>query len=351
MELHQNKPLVSVCIPTYNNARYIGRTIDSIANQTCKNIEIIICDNASTDNTREIVHSHNDKRIRYHRNPKTIHALSNWNLCIELANADFVAIYHSDDVYEPTIVEKELRFLKKSSNVGAVFCLDKIINEKGSIVRNGVDLPREIKNKNTLNFIELFSALLREPESFLVAPTFMAKREVFNTVGFFDETIKFGDSAGSAADTAMWLRIAERYKIGIIEERLIKRRISPTQGSSQYESVRTARANHFMVLDSFLNSPALNGEIEKSTLTQYKFNKFWDDVIIARNYVLQGKHDAARSHLIKLFELEIYISGFKNFKNFRKLMIYNLLFSATILGFARVMINFYRLVIRKPWWN
>jgi glycosyltransferase involved in cell wall biosynthesis len=339
MELHQNKQLVSVCIPTYNNARYIGRTIDSIVNQTYKNIEIVICDNASTDNTREIVHSYSDKRIRYHRNPKTIHALSNWNLCIELANADFVAIYHSDDVYEPTIVEKELRLLKKNSNLGAVFCLDKIIDENGILLKNGVNLPEKIRDKGILNFKVLFTVLLEKNMGFLVAPTFMARKNIFTNVSLFNDTEKFGDSFGSAGDTEMWLRISQKYEIGIVKERLIRRRVSITQGSNIYESKRFSRANHFIVLDSFLNS--VREEIDKSLLAQYEYNKFVDDLIIAKNLLRNGQHNKAKLFLISIFSYGRLMMSFKSFNNFQKMGLYIFLLFCSIMGISGGIIGFF----------
>lgn len=338
-----NNFLVSVCIPTYNNAKYIGKTLNSIINQTYKNIEIIICDNASTDNTKEIIESFADKRIRYHRNSNTIVCLANWNLSVKLAQGDFIAIYHSDDVYESEIVEKEVEFFERHIGVGAVFCLDKTINEKDEFIKNNLQLSGEIKNKEVLNFTELFSALLGKSGGFLIAPTFMARKEIFNRVGFFEETTRFGESTGSAGDTEMWLRIATKFKIGIIKERLIQRRISNTQGSTSYESSRTIRANHFVVLDSFLNSSALDMAIERSILRQYEYNKFWDDVVIAINILKKGENQKARELLLDSFSLRRLLVGFKNIRNFVKLIIFFLVFTMTVIGFSKNAVTILKL--------
>jgi len=323
------KPLVSVVIPTYNKALYINRTIGSIARQTYKNIEIVICDNASTDNTKEIVASYKDERIKYYRNEKTVCALANWNICIKKASADFVAIYHSDDIYEPTIVEKELEFLMKNEGTGAVFCLDRLIDENDSIFANGVKLPKRIRNKGTLNFQLLFTEMLRNNTSFLVAPTFMARGKVFNDVGYFDETEKFGDSSGSAGDTEMWLRIATKYKIGIINERLINRRINKTQGTHIYQAKRFTRANHYTVLDYYLN--LFGNTIEKSVLRQHDFNKFFDDSFVAKNYLISGRYQKAKSLLCKIISPDKILISFKTPKNFQKLCVYIFLLFCAIV--------------------
>lgn len=320
-------PLVSVVIPTYNNARYIGRTIDSIITQTYKNIEIIIYDNASTDNTKDIVASYKDERIKYYRNGKTVCALANWNICVKKASADFVAIYHSDDIYEPTIVEKELEFLLNNQETGAVFCLDRLIDENDKNFAGGIKLPKKIRNKVMLNFQLLFTEMLRENSSFLVAPTFMARKKAFNDVGYFDETEKFGVSSGSAGDTEMWLRIAQHYDIGIIKERLIKRRISMMQGSSVYQNARLNRANHYIVLDHFLNSV----NVEKNVSRQYEYNKFVDEVVIAKAYLRTGEYKKAKQMLLKGISLVKALTSFRNFRNFQKMCLYGLLLFCSIV--------------------
>lgn len=341
-----NKPLVSICIPTYNNARYIGKTLQSIINQTYKNFEIIVMDNASLDNTEEIVKSFSDARIHYYKNPHTIVCLANWNKAIKLAVGKYVALYHSDDIYEPHIIEKEVMFLESHPEVGAVFCLDKIIDENGrfiKFIRNGTDLPLGLKKKDILKFNNLLNGLLRKSGSFLVAPTFMARREIFNNVGFFREDNKFGDSAGSAADMEMWLRISQKYSVGIIKERLIFRRITKTQGSTQYENSRITRANHFKVLDSFLKDV----NVDRKTLRQYEFNKFWDDVKIAKNLVKQARQDEAKKLLSKIFSLKTVLVGFTNVKNFVKLVVYFSFLVFSFFGVANTIIKFLRFVRQR----
>lgn len=346
-----NNPLVSVCIPTYNNAHYIGKTLESIINQTYKNIEIIISDNASSDNTEEIIRAFGDQRIKYYKNPETVVCLANWNLSIKLSQGDYVSIYHSDDIYEPNIVEEELKFLQIFPEVGAVFCLDKIIDENDRFIRNGVNLPQKFEKKNIINFVDLFLALLEKSGSFLVAPTFMAKKEIFTKVGFFKETTEFGDSTGSAADTEMWLRITQKYKIGIIKERLINRRISNTQGSYQYENNRVLRANHFLVLDSFLKNSDIKGKIDRKILGQYEFNKFWDDVIIAKNLVKQKRNKDAKNLLLSSLSWNKVSTGFKNVKNFIKLVIYLFLLILTFFGIAKIGIKILQFIQEKIWLN
>lgn len=313
---YQDNPLVSVCIPTFNNANFIKPMLDSIIKQTYKNIEIIVVDNASTDRTREIVESYRDGRISYQRNSETIHCLSNWNLCIELANSEFVAIYHSDDIYDPGIIEKEIEVLNNNPFLGAVFCLDNIIDENGKFVRSGVNLPSQLsKNKNT-GFKELFPLMLKHFPSFLIAPTFMARKNIFDNVGLFN-TEKFGASTGSAGDTDLWLRISQKYDIAVINERLIQRRVSIHQGSNLYSITKVTRANHFSVLDYILDTQYHKDKVKNNIYNQYEFNKFIDDIIRSKNMIKQGNGKKARRLLINSFSFMLLVTAFSNISNLK----------------------------------
>jgi len=343
MSKHEVNPLISVCIPTYNNAQYIGKTLESIINQTYNNIEIVVSDNASTDDTERVVKSFRDKRIKYYKNKTNVGCYNNYNECLNKISASYVAFYHSDDVYKPDIVEKEFKMLMKNPDVGIVFTLDEVINGEGNDIKNaGVSLPAELEGKASYGFYELYSALLKAGGSFLICPTLMARKEVFGKVGLFQVTTDL------AEDTKMWLRIAEKYKIGVLNERLIKRRISFVQGSYRYESSRVGRADHFVVLDGFMQSKALCGkQIEESVLEQYHFNKFWDDVIIAKNMIALGKNKEAKKLLLSNLSAEKYKIGVRHLKNIYKLLLYNLFLVTAYCNVAGYAINTFSFIKRK----
>ncbi|OQA89893.1 MAG: Abequosyltransferase RfbV [Elusimicrobia bacterium ADurb.Bin231] len=335
-----NKPLVSICIPTFNNARYIKKTLLSLSNQTYDNIEIVVCDNASTDNTEEVVKKNCDGRISYHKNAENIGSAKNFNKCISLASGEYVAIYHSDDIYNAGIVEQESSLLALNPDAGVVFALDTLIDEDDAIIGVGENLPKELRNKNVYTFTEVYKSLLRSSHNFFICPTFMARKQVFAKVGLFEETGRYGDWIGGALDTAYWLRIAERYKVGIINKRLIYRRVTRASGSGQYVTTTTKRANHFLVLDDFLKSPALATGIEPELFRQYEYNKFWDDVFIARNFVNLKMEKNARKHLINSISWRTFFTGIKNFENFKKLLIYGSFLFFTFIGCSGIVINF-----------
>ena len=91
-------PLVSVVITTYNGARCLKNTIQSVINQTYTNWELILIDDASTDNTADIVSTFNDQRIRYHKLEKNCHICEAANVGLSLASSDLIARLDHDDL-------------------------------------------------------------------------------------------------------------------------------------------------------------------------------------------------------------------------------------------------------------
>jgi len=143
--------VVNICIPVYNGERFIKETLDSIVAQDYKNKEIIISDNASTDKTPKIIQEYVGKYgIKCYRNEQYLsEGEYNFNRCIGLAKGDLICVYHADDVYKPNIVSKCVELFEKYNNVGAVFTMADIINEKGKVI-GGYRLPKELKELNMI---------------------------------------------------------------------------------------------------------------------------------------------------------------------------------------------------------
>ena len=106
-----NLPLVSVCIPAYNNADYISETIDCILNQTYKNIELVICDDHSTDKTVEVIQSYSDPRVKLFLNEKNLGMSGNWNNCLNHCTGEFIKLICADDMLTNDALEKEVMAL------------------------------------------------------------------------------------------------------------------------------------------------------------------------------------------------------------------------------------------------
>ncbi len=108
------EPLVSVCIPAYNNAAYIKETIDSVLKQTYFHLELIICDDCSKDDTVKVVENIGDDRIKLYQNEKNLGMSGNWNRCLSKCSGEFIKLICADDVLAPDCLEKEVRALQEN---------------------------------------------------------------------------------------------------------------------------------------------------------------------------------------------------------------------------------------------
>ncbi len=231
-----NMPLVSICVPTWNSASYLRESLDSILAQDYPNFEVIVSDNASDDDTQAILKEYEQAgHIRLNLNQKNIGAGANFNLLVGLAKGEYVAIYHSDDIYDPGIVSTSVAFLQSHPDVGLVGTMARVIDSDG-MFKYDYRLPdRLIRIGRTIyDFDEamLGTTLLAGDRIFLVTPSVMVRRAAYDEFGMFDQP-----TYAAAVDYEMWLRIAARYRIAVIDKPMMRYRIHEKQGS-QHE-VRT----------------------------------------------------------------------------------------------------------------
>src|SRR5262245_25933982 len=112
---------VSVILTSYNHAKYLRESIESILNQTFIDFELVIWDDGSTDESWDIINSYSDPRIRAFRNKTTQHGNPIRMVFPEIETEEYVAIHHSDDIWEPQKLEKQVAFLDTHPDIGAVF--------------------------------------------------------------------------------------------------------------------------------------------------------------------------------------------------------------------------------------
>lgn len=289
-----NHPLLTICIPVYNNEKTIGQTIESILNQTYENFEVLVSDNGSTDGTLNVVNSFNSPKISVRHNIKKIKtdkpyigSYDNYNGCLEsgLIKGELVAFYHGDDVYENDIAQKEVEFLVQHPSAGAVFTMGKMINENGKSAGHH-KVPKTLPQKDSYQLEEILKNLLLHGNTFLLTPTFMVKKRIFENIGIFASEGKFGTSA----DLEMWLRILKTYDIGILRENLIRRRIGG--GGKLYGLNRVKVADYFNVMDHFLATTSF--KIEKKYKDQYAYQKDFDATLRALNFLMKGEIGKAK---------------------------------------------------------
>jgi glycosyltransferase involved in cell wall biosynthesis len=242
-------PKVSVCIPVYNGARYIGESLESVLSQTFQDLVVVVCDNCSTDGTPDVVGRFRDARLRYVRNPAPLTAVANHNRCLQLADTEYVCLWHHDDIMVPTNLERKVALLERHPQVGFVHSNLVRIDEHGrplaehwarEATRDGIHAGRQLVLK--------YLTRMHSFGSMVFIGAVVARRACYERVGGFREELAL------SFDDEMWMRMAMHGDVGCIGEPLVKYRIHPTSMSSSAGHVLRLREHwraSAAVLDQF----------------------------------------------------------------------------------------------------
>ena len=199
----ETEPLVSICIPTYNRAGMIGKAIQSALDQSYPNIEVIVVDNASTDDTRSVVASYGDKRLSYIRNERNLGLFGNFNRCVEVARGEYVHILHSDDYINPDFTALCMAFFFAHPSVV-------MTSTRANIVNNGTESPIPCSDTDfVLAAPEGFRQLLAA-RSFIACPSVMIRRDVYQKLGLYSLEYPY------SSDYYQYLKIARIHDIGFV---------------------------------------------------------------------------------------------------------------------------------------
>ncbi len=195
--------MVSVVIPTFNRAHQVTRAVQSVLDQTFRDFEIIIVDDGSTDETKTAVSRFQD-RVKLIVHDENLGVSAARNTGIHESAEAFVAFLDSDDFWLPNKLQKQIQFFETNPN--ALICQTEEI-----WIRNGHRVNPRKKHRKPSG--DIFEQSLKRC---LVSPSaVMLKRSVFDEIGGFDESLP------ACEDYDMWLRIAWRYPIFLIPDRLI----------------------------------------------------------------------------------------------------------------------------------
>ena len=194
--------LVSVVIPAFNREAVIGRALKSALRQTYDNLEIIVVDDASSDNTLGVVESFQDARIVYLRHETNRFAAAARNTAMRVARGKYIAFLDSDDEWLPNKIEQQVTKLQSLGD------------EWGCIYTGAYVFKDDAKSGSlyspVLNGHILAPFLLKKTTIF--TPTFAFRREVLDTIGLMDESLR------RCQDLDFYIRILERYKVAVIPE-------------------------------------------------------------------------------------------------------------------------------------
>jgi glycosyltransferase involved in cell wall biosynthesis len=142
-----SESLVSVCLPVYNGARYLAESIESVLAQTHTNLELLIADDGSTDDTADLCmkYAQRDKRIKFWRNETNLGLFANYNRCMESARGTFIKPFAQDDILHNEMLAKAVEVFQFNQDVSLISVGRRWIDETGADISRQVTSPRATK--------------------------------------------------------------------------------------------------------------------------------------------------------------------------------------------------------------
>jgi glycosyltransferase involved in cell wall biosynthesis len=228
-------PSVSVVVATYNYGRFLAGALDSALGQTLRDIEVIVVDDGSTDDTEIVVAPYlRNPRVRYHRTDHVGQPAAK-NIGIGMARAPLIAFLDADDLWLPTKLEKQVALMEADAALGVVYSRRFLIDESGRTLQ--YEQPEFYRGRVMdaifrCNFVPFSSAVVRW--------------RVFQHIGGFDVSLPL------AIDYDLWLRVAARYKFDFVNEPLVKYR---TGHASLSQRTEERLLTVFGIMQRFRDSP------------------------------------------------------------------------------------------------
>ena len=215
--------LVTIAIPTYNRADLLKIAIQSCLSQKYNNLEILVIDGGSTDNTKAVVKSFKDLRIVYTKNKTNIGMMGSWNRSITLAKGKYLLILGDDDVLYPDFISEALKVYVKHPNLGFIFTHANKIDIGGNfLMRWGYHFTPS----GYLSGLDYLFNTIKYGSCLTISSTMLCRKDIYQKVGFYE-----AEFAKNTFDLNMYIKIAEKFDIFFINKVLADIRIHPKQVS------------------------------------------------------------------------------------------------------------------------
>lgn len=277
-------PAVSVIIPAFNAEAFISETLDSVLGQTFENYEIVVVDDGSTDDTRNVVESRRDPRIRCIRQENGGASRAR-NRGIKNSSGELIAFLDADDLWLPQKLERQVEAFHEDPGVGLLSTLhEAFFPETGEREMSGIRKRERLFSGPSVAYnIVAWSGL--------ATPTVMVPRWVLDEVGMFDPDLRNGQ------DDNLWVRIAARYPVELIDEVLVRCRLREGSLSSNHGNMFE---DVLKSLDQYMADPDI-APLVRDAVDIRRARVFWN-----RGYrqLAAGDHQQARASLIKSIRIK-----------------------------------------------
>lgn len=275
------KPLVSICIPAYQQTHYLKMCIDSVLKQTYENVEVIITDDSKDDSVRKLIESYNNSQLQYFHNTPSLGNPLNWNSAMERAKGKYIKIMHHDDYFLKEDSLTKMVSAAEKAKADFVFCNTEVWHQNNDTRRiakpNSAQLKRLEKDINFLFFKNVIGA----PSATLF----------LNNKTYFDSKFKW------LVDVEFYIRFLKAAKFAYIKEALICTvHEAPGQVTQAVKGTRNVELKENILLFSLLLP-----QLKQTKNYELFFEYFFRDFEIKKIEELEALTDLSRE-LKKIFE-------------------------------------------------
>lgn len=196
-------------MPVHNGQRFLREAIESILCQTCSDFEFLIINDGSTDNSRDIVLSFDDARIRLVDNPTNIGLTKSLNQGLQLAKSEYITRQDADDISYPTRLEREVQFMDRHPEIILLGTRARAIDERGK--------PKKIELRIPTGLLAIRWFLMFQ-NAFIHSSVMFRRMVIWEKLGGYDESIS------RAQDYEMWSRTAREHSVENLPDILLDHR-------------------------------------------------------------------------------------------------------------------------------
>lgn len=235
-------PTVSVCMPTYNQAKYLPEAIESVLRQTYADFELLIIDDYSTDGTADVISSYaaRDRRIRFIINDRNVGMVNNWNKCIEMASGEYIKFLFGDDILSSSFaIERMLSLMKSDERIVLVASARNLIDHQSRVL----GVMSEYTGRSLCDGKQVIMDCLLEQQNRIGEPSVVLFRKRHAARGF-DPRYR------QIVDLEMWFHLLEQGMFAFIREPLCSFRIHDAQQTRvNLEQCLDIDERHTLIMD------------------------------------------------------------------------------------------------------
>lgn len=244
------EPLVSVIIPTYNRSRIVLRAIESVLHQTFTDYEIIVVDDASSDDTEEVITGRYGDKIIFIKKAENKGLATARNTGIQASRGVYIAHLDDDDEWLPEKLAAQVKLIRQNPSLGLVYCGYFKVKEDGTT-------ESQVKPEKRGH---IFEELLKQNYIVGSASAALIKKEVLHKAGLFDESLS------ACEDWDLWIRIARHYQVDFVKSPLVRYRVHE---HNMHKDIYRMEESTFRVLDKYWPEVCQEIKIEKEMYKIY----------------------------------------------------------------------------------